>query len=168
MPSAYAVFRALFLSSIGFVSGFNIRISNLFAESLSLALYRPIDWRCESCHPCDDQGSDSQKISARQAMRTLMGLTVGIVLTTLLIGCLLPIGPAPTGLASPSILLSQIIESSPKPPIEQSPTPPTLQGPPSGAVEQNPTPPTEQKAMRPLEQMPTPPTEQNPTPPSQN
>jgi hypothetical protein len=76
-------------------------------------------------------------------MRTLMGLPIGSVLAALLIGSIPPIDTAPTTLASPSILLSQIIESSPKPP-------------------------TEQKPMRPLEQMPTPPTEQKPTPPSQN
>jgi hypothetical protein len=171
-PSA---FRTLPFSNFGFVSDFDIRISNLVVESLCLALYRTIDWRCESCSSCRDQGSDSEQISARQAVRALMGSIFGSVLTALLIGFLLPIGPAPTPLAAPSILLSQIIESSPKPPIEQDPTPPTLQGPPSGPVEQdasprieqNPTPPTEQTPMRPLEQMPTPPIQQSPTPPTQ-
>ncbi len=100
-------------------------------------------------------------------MRTLMGPTLGSVLIVVLMGSFLPAGPALTPLASPFILLSQIIESSPKPPTEQKPMRP-LEQMPTSPIEQNPTPPTEQKPMRPLEQMPTPPTEQKPTPPSQN
>ena len=69
-------------------------------------------------------------------MRKLMGPTIGSVLSGLLIGSFLPAGPAPQ--LSPAILLSQIIESNPKPPGEQQPMQP---------LEQNPTPSGEKQSM---------------------
>jgi hypothetical protein len=78
-------------------------------------------------------------------MRTLLGSTIGSVLSGLLIGSFLPAGPAPQ--PSPAILLSQVIESNPKPPGEQQPMQP---------IEGMPKPPGDQKPMQPLEEMPKP------------
>jgi hypothetical protein len=89
-------------------------------------------------------------------MRELMGPTIGSALSGLLIGCCFLAGPAPQ--PSPAILLSQVIESNPKPPMDQSPVKP---------LDEMPKPPMEQKPARPLEVMPKSPIEQNPTPPTE-
>jgi hypothetical protein len=89
-------------------------------------------------------------------MRTLVASTTGTILAGLLIGSSLLSGALPTHPPSPSILVSQVIESNPTPPIVQNPTPP---------IEQNPRPRIEQNPTPPIEKDPKPPVEQNPRPP---
>ena len=66
------------------------------------------------------------------------------VLTVLLLGSFLPSGPLPTRPPSPYLLLSQIIETNPRPPIEQNPTPP-IEKDAKPPIEQNPGPPVEKQ-----------------------
>ena len=82
-------------------------------------------------------------------MARFLAQMLGCALTALLIGpmpatCLWPARPP-----AAAIVLAQIIESNPTPPIAQDPSPP---------IEQNPSPP--------IAQDPTPPIEQNPSPPT--
>jgi hypothetical protein len=89
-------------------------------------------------------------------MRTVLGAAVCTVLTVLLIGPFLFPSPSRTLRLSGSILLSQIIETNPTPPIEQDPTPP---------IEKDAKPPIEEDPSPPIEKDPTPPIDENPSPP---
>jgi len=73
-------------------------------------------------------------------MNKFRDATLGCAVAALLIGLLLPAGPSPTPLPSPAIVLAQIIESNPTPPIAQDPSPP---------IEQNPSPPIEDQSVQP-------------------
>jgi hypothetical protein len=97
-------------------------------------------------------------------MRTILGLTIGSAFSGLLIGSYLLAGPAQQ--PTPSILLSQVIETNPGTPRDQEPMRP-IEGTPKPFIEQNPTPPREQEPMRPLEEMPKPFIEQKPAPPGE-
>jgi hypothetical protein len=87
-------------------------------------------------------------------MRTLLGSIMRTVLTVLLVGPIFPSAPPLTG--APSVSLSQIIETNPKPPIDQNPSPP---------IDRDAKPPIDRDATPPIDRDATPPTDQNPTPP---
>jgi hypothetical protein len=97
-------------------------------------------------------------------MLRILGLTTGGVLAGLFIGSFLAPGLPSTPFSSMPIVLSQIIEKNPTPPIESNPRPQIEQNP-SPPIEQNPTPPIEQNPSPPIEKNPTPPIENQPTPP---
>jgi len=100
-------------------------------------------------------------------MNKSLGATLGCAIAALLIGMFLPASLLPTPLPSPTILLAQIIESNPSPPIAQDPSPPIAQDP-SPPIEQDPTPLIEQNPSPPIAQDPSPPVEQNLSPPIEN
>jgi len=95
-------------------------------------------------------------------MRTLQGSSMSTVLTVLLVGPFFASAPPPTG--APSVLLSQIIETNPKPPIDQNPSPP-IDRDAKPPIDKDATPPIDRDATPPTEQNPTPPIDQNPSPP---
>jgi hypothetical protein len=100
-------------------------------------------------------------------MNKFLGAALGIAIAALLVGSFLPAGPSLKLLPAPTILLAQIIESNPTPPIAQDPSPPIAQDP-SPPIEQDPTPLIEQNPSPPIAQDPSPPVEQNPSPPIEN
>jgi hypothetical protein len=89
-------------------------------------------------------------------MRTLLGSIMRTVLTVLLVGPIFPSAPPLTG--APSVSLSQIIETNPKPPIDQNPSPP---------IDRDAKPPIDRDATPPTDQNPTPPIDKNPSPPTE-
>jgi hypothetical protein len=97
-------------------------------------------------------------------MNKFLGAALGIAIAALLVGSFLPAGPSLKLLPAPTVLLAQIIETNPTPPIAQDPSPPIAQNP-SPPIEQDPSPPIAQSPSPPIAEDPSPPIEQNPSPP---
>lgn len=93
---------------------------------------------------------------AAQLLERAMVMGMGACVASLIV-CAFPCcGPAAEPLSSTPVVLSQIIEVNPTPPIEQNPSPPIEQNPsppiesdPKPSIEENPAPPTEEQSMRP-------------------
>jgi hypothetical protein len=79
-------------------------------------------------------------------MGRLLGVALGCILAASWTGSLMPSGPGPTHLLGPTVVLAQVIESNPSPPIDQNPSPP-VESNPSPPIEQNPSPPGGYQSM---------------------
>ena len=93
---------------------------------------------------------------ATQLLERAMVMGMGVCVASLIV-CAFPFcGPAAEPSWSTPVVLSQIIEVNPTPPIEQNPSQPIEQNPsppiendPKPPIEKNPSPPTEEQSMRP-------------------